>query len=36
MWLKEDDFLLVSRKRLHKWLETMTIDFKTLNAVGIE
>ena len=36
MWLKEDDFLLVSRKRLHEWLETMAIDFETPNAVGIE
>ena len=36
MWLKEDDFLLVSRKMLQKWLETMAIDFETPSAVGIE
>ena len=36
MWLKEYDFLLVSRKRLHEWLETMAIDFETPGAIGIE
>ena len=36
MWLKEGDFLLVSRKMLHEWLETMAIDFKAPDAIGIE
>ena len=36
MWLKEDDFLIVSRKRLHEWLKTMVIEFETPGVVGIE
>ena len=36
MWLKEGDFLRVSRKLLHERLETLSIDFKALGAVRIE
>ena len=36
MWLKEDDFLFVARKRFHEWLETMAIDFEALGVIGIE
>ena len=36
MWLKENDFLLVSRKWLHEWLETLVVDFKALGVVMIE
>ena len=36
MWLKEVDFLLVLRKRLQEWLETLAIDFETSSVVGIE
>ena len=34
--LKEDEFLLVSGKMLHKGLETMVIHFESSIVVGIE
>ena len=36
MWIKEYEFLLVMRKRLHKGLDTMTIHFEATGAVGVE
>ena len=36
MWIKEDEFLLVVRKRLHKELETMAIHFEASCAFGVE
>ena len=33
MWLKEVDFLLVFRKWLQEWLETLAIDFESLGTV---
>ena len=33
MWIKEDEFLLVMRKRLHKGLEIVAIHFESLGAV---
>ena len=36
MWIKEDEFLIVTRKRLHKGLETMAIHFEATGAVGVE
>ena len=36
MWLKEDDVLLVTRKRFYEWLETMATNFEAPGAVGIE
>ena len=36
MWIKEDEFLLVVRKKLHKGLETVAIHFEALDIVGVE
>ena len=36
MWIKEDEFLFVTRKRLHKGLETVAIHFEDPSAVGVE
>ena len=36
MWIKEDEFLLVARKKLHKGLETVAIHFEAPCAVGVE
>ena len=36
MWIKEDEFILVARKRLHKGLETVAIHFEAPGAVGVE
>ena len=36
MWIKEDEFLLVTRKRLHKGLEIVAIHFESLGAVGVK
>ena len=36
MWIKEDEFLLVTRKRLHKRLETVAIHFEATGAVEVE
>ena len=36
MWMKEDEFLLVTRKRLHKGLEKVAIHFEGLGAVGVK
>ena len=36
MWIKEDEFLFVTRKRLHIGLETVAIHFEALGAVGVE
>ena len=36
MWIKEDEFLLVMRKRLHKGLETVAIHFEAISVVGVE
>ena len=36
MWIKGDEFLLVTRKRLHKGLETVAIHFEVTGAVGVE
>ena len=36
MCIKEDGFLLVARKRLHKGLETVTIHFEASRAIGVE
>ena len=36
MWTKEDEFLLVTRKRLHKGLETVAIHFEAPGAVEVE
>ena len=33
MWIKEDEFILVARKRLHKGLETVAIES---SVVGVE
>ena len=34
--IKENEFLLVSGKRLHKGLETMDIHFESSVVIGIE
>ena len=36
MWIKKDEFLLVTRKRLHKGLEMVAIHFEATGAVGVE
>ena len=36
MWIKEDEFLLVARKWLHKGLETVAIHFEGPDAIGVE
>ena len=36
MWIKEDEFLLVARKKLHKGLEMVAIHFEVLDVVGVE
>ena len=36
MWIKEDEFLFVKRKKLHKGLETVAINFEAPSAVGVE
>ena len=36
MWIKEDEFLRVTRKRLHKGLETVAIHFESLGAVRVK
>ena len=36
LWLKEVDFLFFLLEWLNGWLETMTIDFKSVCAVGIQ
>ena len=36
MWIKEDEFLFVARKRLHKGLETVAIHFEAPGAIGVE
>ena len=36
MWIKEDEFLLVTRKRLHKRLETVAIHFEATGSVEVE
>ena len=36
MWIKEVEFLLVKRKRLHKGLETVAIHFEAPGAIGVE
>ena len=36
MCIKEDGFLLVARKGLHKGLETVTIHFEASRAIGVE
>ena len=36
MWIKEYEFLLVTRKRLHKGLETVAIHFEAMSAVRVE
>ena len=36
MWIKEDEFPLVARKRLQKGLETVVIHFEAPRAVGVE
>ena len=36
MWIKEDEFLLVTRKRLHKGLEIVVIHFEAPGAIGVK
>ena len=36
MWINEDKFLIVMRKRLHKGVETVAIHFEALGAVRVE
>ena len=36
LWLKEVDLLLFLLEWLNEWFETMTIDFKSVSAVGIQ
>ena len=36
MWVKEDEFFLVMRKRPHKGLETVAIHFEATGVVGVE
>ena len=36
MWMKEDEFLLVTRKRLHKGLEMMAIHLEASGVVRVE
>ena len=36
MWIKEDEFLFVTRKKLHKGLETVVIHFEATGVVGVE
>ena len=36
LWLKEVDFLIFLLEWLNEWLETMTIDLKSVNAIGIQ
>ena len=36
MWIKDDEFLLLARKRLYKGLETVVIHFEAPSVVGVE
>ena len=35
LWLKEVDFLIFLLEWFNEWLETMTIDLKSVSAIGI-
>ena len=36
MWIKEDEFLIVTRIGLYKGLETVAIHFEAPDPVGVE